>query len=178
MNNPNPTAPVASAAPQTSNELPIADIHLPDAVSAWPPAIGWWLVLLLAIMGIIAAVHFYKRYRKKWGYRKAALRLLAQYTPHTVENTHAVIHVLKRAAISAYPDYDVRSLHGDAWIMFLNRQTKNALFTPEIAHVLVSLQYQKASDNSDSCTIDHAALHHACKRWINTHATQYQAEVN
>lgn len=179
MNTPNPIAPAPpNAAPQTMGELPIADIHLPDAISAWPPAIGWWLLAFILIASIAALFFFYKKYRKKWGYRKAALNLLTQYREHTIDNSHAVIHVLKRVAISAYPNHDIHSLHGDAWIMFLNRHTKQNLFTPEIAEVFVSLQYQKADRGDEVHIRHHAALHHACKRWISTHNTQYQAEVS
>ena len=28
-------------------QLPLRDIHLPEAVSWWPPAYGWWLLVVL-----------------------------------------------------------------------------------------------------------------------------------
>ena len=37
----------------------LRDIHLPDGVSAFPPAYGWWVVLL-AILSIVAAVKLIK----------------------------------------------------------------------------------------------------------------------
>lgn len=47
----------------------LRDIHLPDAVSWFPPAIGWWIVLAL-IIGIIALI--YKAYKKQQAKRAAA----------------------------------------------------------------------------------------------------------
>lgn len=42
-------------------ELPLRDIHLPEAVSAWPPAIGWWLLAALLIAGIATLAWHIKR---------------------------------------------------------------------------------------------------------------------
>ncbi|MBV1912177.1 MAG: DUF4381 domain-containing protein, partial [Cycloclasticus sp.] len=33
-----------------NEELPLRDIHLPDAITWWPPAIGWWLLLAVIIV--------------------------------------------------------------------------------------------------------------------------------
>ena len=47
--------------PQES--LPLRDIHLPEAVSWWPPAIGWWVcLLLLALLSVVLFTLY--RYRK------------------------------------------------------------------------------------------------------------------
>ena len=59
-------------------EIPLQDIHLPDAITLWPPAIGWWLLLLAFIALSLMAWRGYQRYRQKWGYRHIALRLLKQ----------------------------------------------------------------------------------------------------
>jgi len=34
------------------NELPLKDIHLPDAITWWPLAIGWWLLIVMVIAAI------------------------------------------------------------------------------------------------------------------------------
>ncbi|MDQ6996171.1 MAG: DUF4381 domain-containing protein [Mariprofundus sp.] len=41
----------------------LRDIHLPEAVSGWPPAIGWWLLLLLLLLSM-AAVFWWMKWRK------------------------------------------------------------------------------------------------------------------
>ena len=34
----------------------LADIHLPLAVSYWPPAIGWWVLVLVLLAGMYKLV--------------------------------------------------------------------------------------------------------------------------
>lgn len=164
--------------------LPIEDIHLPEAVSAWPPAIGWWL---LAILLIIVAIGLYlgiKWYKKKWGYRNAALRLLNQYykewkdNPNSISTLHQaqqMATILKRTAMSAYPHQNTSTLYGEDWITFLNQQTPTVQFEGTLAEFLSVQQYQVKPSNSTE-SIPLSSLHSACKYWIKKHTTTYQKE--
>lgn len=162
------------------NTLPIADIHLPGTVSAWPPAIGWWLLALLLIALFIGASMVIKRYRKKWGYRNAALRLLEQQTKTYSEGeitpsatsayTQALLGLLKRTAVTAYPQHNIAALFGQDWINALNQQTKKPYFNSTLATFLVNQQYQ-ASKAYNEDTV--SALNKACKAWIKHHNTHY-----
>lgn len=42
----------------------LRDIHLPDGVSAWPPAYGWW-VILLGIVAVVILVELVTVIRRK-----------------------------------------------------------------------------------------------------------------
>ena len=42
------------------SEIPLRDIHLPDAISWWPLAFGWWLALFLVI-ALAAGLWWYFR---------------------------------------------------------------------------------------------------------------------
>ncbi len=164
--------------------IPLRDIHLPESVSTWPPATGWWLLAIVSIIVIIIttvlALRFIKRYRDKWGYRKAALPLIdhhyqlwkknhAQQTPdYTQETIHQLLRVLKRVAISAYPQQDISGLHSQAWVDFLNQQTSPKLFfNQKLADTLISLQYQ--SSKKANAFDDVEALYVACRQWIKHH---------
>ena len=35
------------------DQLPLRDLHLPEAVGWWPLAPGWWVLIALAIAGCI-----------------------------------------------------------------------------------------------------------------------------
>jgi len=39
----------------------LRDIHLPDAISWWTPAIGWWILLALVIAAFIVLPKIYRR---------------------------------------------------------------------------------------------------------------------
>ena len=42
--------------PATANPLDqLKDIHTPDAIGLWPPAIGWYLVLIFLIAVLVLA---------------------------------------------------------------------------------------------------------------------------
>jgi hypothetical protein len=177
-----------TANPSNAAELPLADIHLPNMVSAWPPAIGWWLLTALIIALLIAAIILIKRYRTKWGYRKAALRLLdQQYKDHSIEShsdamisIQSMLALLKRTAISAYPQQNIRARFGEQWVVFLNRQTHKHVFNTELANILVAQQYQE-NTNSTYTEVElstlHTSIYKACRTWIKQHNTRYQEEA-
>jgi hypothetical protein len=178
--------------PQANSPLALADIHLPAGVSSWPPAIGWWLLLALVIALVTGAVIIIKKHRKKWGYRKAALRLLKQthktYTDTlsssdpalaqasaqhpSVQQPYAqqMLALLKRTAVTAYHDSNAKALFGQAWVDFLNQQTPKSLFTGKLAELLLSQQYQSHTAESISDS-DLQVLYKACQYWITKHAT-------
>jgi hypothetical protein len=178
------TPPVAQA--QTQQALPIADIHLPVAVSPWPPAIGWWLLLILAIALCAGGVYALKRYQKKWRYRRAALSLLKhQYQQwqaregadnsdlrSDLNSATAMIAIVKRTAITAYSE-DSAALFGQAWIDFLNQQTSKAYFSDSLAQWMSEQQYQAHSTQSaPDQRIDISQLYKAGENWIKHHRVQ------
>ena len=107
----------------------LRDIHLPEAISSWPPAPGWWLALGLVVsLGI--AFHLYKRARSR-SLKRAALAELTG-----IENGYArsadvsqlaleISSLLRRVALTRFRRREVASLHGEEWAQFLLR-TDNA----------------------------------------------------
>jgi len=45
--------------------LDLRDIHLPEAINAWPPAIGWWLLLVLIPLLVYAGWFLFKRLTRR-----------------------------------------------------------------------------------------------------------------
>lgn len=175
-----PSSIAAPTAPLTEQTLPIADIHLPHAVSAWPPAIGWWLLAVLMIAAIAGIIYGRKRYQKKWRYRRAALALLQQHfsayqteEASSADTATAMIAVIKRTAITAYA-VEHATLFGQKWIDFLNQQTKENHFSDDVADWIINRQYQHTNNENDphQPQIDIAALYRACQLWIKQHHSQ------
>lgn len=103
----------------------LRDIHLPAAVPWWPPAVGWWIVAGVLVLGFMFAVIAISRRRKDRWRRAALLELQKLRDLRQTEPVQSLLNalsvLLRRVAITRYPNKDVASLHGDAWLAFLDR---------------------------------------------------------
>ncbi len=144
-----------------NGELPLRDIHLPDGVSGWPPAPGWWLLLAVLTMVTMAV----------WAVRRLRLRKQAMAELQRIEQSFAehgdsqrlaseCSVLLRRAALSRFPRHEVAGLTGDAWLAFLNQHGKTALFDGETAATLLHAPYEKNFAGNPQ------ALLHACRDWL------------
>lgn len=108
----------------------LRDIHLPDAVSFWPPAPGWWVLaaLLLAAMGYLLW-RWRRRRRLLQPYRQALAELKAL---RAVPDAAAVSQLLRRVA--SYHDGSAQpaSFTGQVWADYLAAQTGEALSEEQI----------------------------------------------
>lgn len=99
----------------------LKDIHLSVGISQWPPAIGWWLLLLLSCgLILMTTIWLVRRYRRRLALRQA-LKELANLSSNN-QWPQALNQLLKRAAISYFPRAQVASLHQQQWLDFLCRQ--------------------------------------------------------
>lgn len=109
----------ASAAPNALEQLkPLIE---PDAISAWPPAPGWWVLGALLLVSLIAAaiLGFRRwRYHKQTRYQREALALLTVIQNDTDSDTARKLHdaamVLRRAAICAWGREQTATLSWEA----------------------------------------------------------------
>jgi len=150
------------------NELPLRDIHLPDAISWWPLAIGWWLLPLIILAGGFAIYRFlkYKQQNRKLAYRKMALdelnNLQSQFKnqQNSIELIRSVSALLRRISLSYLPREETASLTGEQWIKQLNQLSSQTVFSDEIATLLEKAPYMKQSQ------FNPAELLHLCEQWI------------
>jgi len=152
----------------TTNEIPLRDIHLPDAVSWWPPAIGWWLLVIIITLlayGIYKFIQI-KKQQQKTAYRKIALKELSQIKikfanqPASIECLRAISHLLRRIALSYLPREKVASLTGTQWVSQLNHLAQEASFTNNHTELLVHGPYKQHFD------FDQKELFSSCENWI------------
>lgn len=154
----------------------LRDIHLPSAISWWPPAIGWWIVLLILILLITVAFWWGKR-REALQNRPviyssievvdAALDELSELEKaiKTGENEKAMAadlsRLLRRSAmrLSVNPS-DVAGLAGEAWLLWLDKQWGKDEFCQGAGRQLIHAQYQPESD------INIEAVCRLCHDWL------------
>ncbi len=139
----------------------LRDIHLPDGVSIFPLAYGWWLILLalLAIVSLYYIVRLlYIKSKKRY-----ALRLLASASEQKSLNSAASMsEILRRICIYKYPQAIV--LIGQQWVDFLNDHSKSKL-DKKTAELLIEAPYlpEKSNRFSDE---DMMSLYIFCRNWI------------
>lgn len=106
-------------------ELPLRDIHLPGELSWWPPAVGWWLLILLSIVALWLVFSYWKKRN-----RIQPVRLLHEQLV-TIEQAYAenkdghqlvrgLSRFLRQTALQLAPRGDVASLTGESWLNVLD----------------------------------------------------------
>lgn len=130
----------------------LRDIYLPEAVSPWPPAFGWWLLAILIIVAAIGlTVVAVKRFRAGV-YRRQALKdlkqLMENYQGKNPQRTlYQLSTLMKRLALVHYPRHEVAKLSETAWLQFLDHTGKNTNFEFGPANALSKLRYFEAQNN-------------------------------
>ena len=124
--------------------IPLRDIHLPDAISWWPLAFGWWLLGgLVLLAGLAFAVRFYASRRHRAARRglMAALDALnAGADP--VLCAQRVSTTLRRFAMTVNDDPGgVAGLVGERWLAFLDSRWERTSFTLGSGRLLLSAPY-------------------------------------
>jgi len=155
----------------------LADIHLPAAVSAWPPAPLWWFLAALVLAALAAMVAWLYR---RWLLRRRMQVALDEITTaqqfcqreQNADASLALLHtcnsVLKRVALVHYPETEVAALHGRPWLSFLDQSGATTAFTTGAAQILADHSYRR-SYNADAQTAQ--ALVASAHAWISR---QYQ----
>ena len=139
----------------------MAPLRQPEAISWWPPAIGWWIVAgLLTLALVITALGLWRRYRAA-RYRRIALKSLEQQAMTGDVTVSAVNRLLKAVALHCWPNQDVADLSGKAWTEFLASSTKKACANGSFEELLTIYQ---APDKPATETLLNATRH-----WIAKH---------
>ncbi|VAW96372.1 hypothetical protein MNBD_GAMMA23-1755 [hydrothermal vent metagenome] len=153
--------------PNLQNNSALRDIHLPDAVSWWPPAIGWWLLAGLIIITILLLPKLY-RYIKSKPLNKLATeayqKVINDYkkSPNNQQLLQALVKLLRQISMS-YQGRDVSAhLTGDSWVKQLNALTERDYFDFDTQKLLTRAPYQKAAISN----IDVQSLISTTKNWI------------
>ncbi|MFT5595004.1 MAG: hypothetical protein ACI8SR_003407 [Oceanicoccus sp.] len=133
----------------------LKDIHLPQAVSYWPPAWPWWLLLF----SVIALVVLFCLHKKRQAWRKQAIKQVDAIDWQAPDHAYRDANKLLKQISMQKIDSRCANLSGEAWLNFLDTQLKQSIFMPELrpfAHIL----------DEPNIQLDPHRLQHAIKHWI------------
>jgi hypothetical protein len=142
-------------------------LQQPEAIGWWPPAPGWWLLALLIVTGLGLLVrHLWRRHRRLAWRRRALLELQRLASTHPTQAGPAELAnlnaLLRRAAIASAGRARVASLHGDAWLAFLDESLAEPAFRDGTGRPLVDLAYRPRGQ------VDWQPLLELSRRWIRS----------
>lgn len=148
----------------------LVDIQLPEAITLWPVAPGWWLLLVMIIIFLSLLIYLIKRkptipLPTSKELKSQALKELhvirdnydPQSNPHKTVKTLSIF--LRRYALSLYQRDSVASLTDEEWLSLLdniiNKNSKqdpnnqSGQFSDKYSNLLTQVPYQ-----SDKTVID------------------------
>lgn len=150
-------------------QLPLRDIHLPEAVGWWPPAPGWWLLVVMIPLTVWLGIRLYKRFTRQTAI-KSARKILAgikQDGLHDDFDKLCQLSVLiRRVAISLAPRSEAASLTGSAWLEYLDRSMDGQPFSQGVGRQLIEGPYRERR----ALTMDLPELITLCEDWLKAQA--------
>ena len=154
----------------------LKDIQGLDAVSSWPLAVGWWLVIIATIVCLVVAARYlykYYLYRKSWQYRSylnlrdIEVQLINQNTS-TLSDLKQLLHKLsteiRRIAMSTTKRETCAGLVGKQWLEWLQKNDPYSYDWPTHGQLLIEYQYMPETANYDSKQL--TSLIDAAKQWV------------
>lgn len=155
--------------PQTLN---LRDIHLPEAISWWPLAPGWWLLaaaLLLTLVFIFIARKIYlgRQLRRDITAELEAIKQQYQQTQNKSQLAKSLSILIRRASITFYPSKNIAGLTGEDWLLLLDQTNANSAagisFESDTGRILLTAPYQPEDSLAD---FDAQDLIRLCESWL------------
>jgi len=161
--------------PNDVSSLPLRDIHLPGPVGWWPPAIGWWLLMALVLVGL--ALYALRYYQTR--HRRVALKSLQRVRAALEQGVEPVVclqnvsTVLRRFAMTtaararnAEPaaDQDVPGLIGQRWLAYLDSRWQRDTFVSGAGRTLLAAPYARPQSIERGTALELTTL---CAEWLS-----------
>lgn len=152
----------------------LADIHLPEPVSYWPPAIGWWVLAAIALVLLVILLRKLaksRRQQKICQYALAELQHCYDTYSHAdstnmdqskLDYVNQFNTVVRRVALVHYPQDNAASLDGASWVDFIRQKGESSLMTDDIA---AALQYGRFQTK---CDVDVDSMQDFGQQWIES----------
>lgn len=165
-----------------ATELELRDIHLPDAISWWPPAPGWWIIAGVLVLTLLLGYMARKYYRSKAIHRHIVTEIeTIKNNYQSNKNTYTLIQslsvLLRRCCISFYPRHETAGLTGKDWLRYLDstypekHASSDCPFQQGVGKILASAPYMAEHNTID---IDANALLELCEKWLQAQPIKNQ----
>jgi hypothetical protein len=127
--------------------LELREIHAAPPPGLWPPAPGWWvLAILLGVLLALGILWLRRRYQAR-RFRHEVMLELEQITDRYKNNYAGLVGEagiwLRRVALLRYPQEEVASLTGSAWLEFLDATGGDGEFRNGAGQVLETGPYRQ-----------------------------------
>lgn len=129
----------------------LRDIHYPEAPGWFPPAPGWWFLLLLLLLAIGYAVYRWRKRRAQRAPYAEALQLLEDATEHlnnkqldSREYLDLCNQLLKRLLVHINQNPTAAAASGESWLNELDRLHGGNQFSKGPGAVLGDSRYAKS----------------------------------
>ena len=149
-------------------------IQLPEPISWWPLAPGWWVMIISVITLSIWIISRLVKWHSANRYRKEALQLISLIDKSqnftSAQKLLLTLEILKQTVNSAYPEEHFSSLNLSAFLGFLQISCKAAVFQ-NLPNDLNARIYGRLDDqqyNNDLTGVFIASS----KTWIKQHYPQ------
>jgi hypothetical protein len=161
--------------PNDVSSLPLRDIHLPGPVGWWPPALGWWLLMALVLVGV--ALYALRYYQSR--HRRVALKSLQRVRAALEQGMEPVVclqnvsTVLRRFAMTtaardrnAEPaaEQDVPGLIGQRWLAYLDSRWQRDTFVSGAGRALLAAPYARPQSIERGTALELTTL---CAEWLS-----------
>lgn len=150
----------------TVPDLPLRDIHLPDPVGWFPPAPGWWILLLLSVAIIAYGIWRIVKHRQRLSIYRSAIHELEQIKNNYQRDcdakalSQALSILLRRVAITVTSRGVSAGLTGEPWLDHLDTLSREPCFNTDTGRLLIEAPYKPSAD------INGDALLQLCETWV------------
>jgi len=149
----------------------LRDIHLPEQIGWWPLAYGWWMLIVIAVISLVALVVLLIRKRQSNLYRKFALTELGSHYAAWQQNKDNALYlqsannILKRCVLQNNDDPTIAKLSGQQWIYTLDLLSNSSLSNTVRSALAVECYKPKPA-------IDIDRTHNELVNWLKSHRRQ------